>query len=124
MKISPLIPGGFQSVHCKLSQDLIGGDVSAPLASPAALQQIAGQKLYISPNVLWVYSDFPRELTSGKFGVLFTWASRVGIHIRATTMVANKDFNFRMILFLASLKRDGTKKSPLPGVRSGDLSGA
>ena len=60
LKISPLIPSGFQSVQCKLSRDLMGGDVS--------------------------------------FGVLHTWTSRVGIDIRATTMVATRDFTFRMIL--------------------------
>ena len=60
LKISPLIPSGFQSVRCRLSRDLIGGDVS--------------------------------------IGVLHTWMSRVGIDIRATTMVATRDFTFRMIL--------------------------
>ena len=59
LKMSPLIPSGFQSVRCRLSRDLIGGDVS--------------------------------------FGVLHTWSSRVGIDIRAATMVATRDFTFRMI---------------------------
>jgi len=43
LKISPLIPGGFPSVQCKLSRDVIGGDVSAALASPSALEWVAGQ---------------------------------------------------------------------------------